>query len=185
MTFVWIAIAVLSLLLAICLLALVDQYRTLELIRARLKLEDNPEPIRLPTDRLIAPSVIGLPAELDSQPYLVLLFLSTSCTTCRSIADGLRKRNSPNLWVVLQQAHSAAEGAQWLATMGIDPERSTVDVGGDVAAALDIDVIPSVAVYRTGEPLLAQTIPSFRQLTPLLSPQTMPRSVMKEGTVRT
>ncbi|GAA1704926.1 thioredoxin domain-containing protein [Fodinicola feengrottensis] len=185
MTFVWIAIAVLGLLLAVCLLALVDQYRTLELIRARLKLEDNPEPIQLPVDRLIAPSAIGLPAELDSEPYLVLLFLSTSCTTCRSIADGLRKQNSSNLWVVLQQAHSEAEGAQWLANMGIAQDRSTVDVSGDVAVALEIDVIPSVAIYRNGEPLLAQTIPSFRQLTPLLSPHTMPRSVMKEGTVRT
>jgi hypothetical protein len=171
----------------ICLLALVDQYRTLELIRERLKLEDNPEPIELPRDRSITPSAIGLPSSLDTQPYLVVLFLSTSCSTCRSIAEGLRAKRTQDVWVVLQQAHDTAQGTEWLGREGLPVQRSTVDLGGNVAAALNISIIPSVVLYRDGEAVLAQTIPSFRQLVPLLSPRTLPQSlkIMQEGSVRT
>ena len=186
MTFLWVVVVVLSILVVICLLALIDQYQTLELIRAKLKLEDNPEPIDLPEDRALAPSAVGLPADLDARPHLVILFLSTSCSTCRSIAQSMNGSPPKDMWVVLEQAHSAEEGAQWLSTAKIPSAVASVDVDGSISAALGIDVTPSAVLYREGEPVLAQTIPSYRQLTPLLSARTLPPSLKfaAEGTIK-
>ncbi|HEX6686108.1 MAG TPA: hypothetical protein VF062_25265 [Candidatus Limnocylindrales bacterium] len=176
MTFLWVVVGVLSVLMVICLLALVDQYHTLELIRAKLKIEDNPQPLNVPRDR--APSGIGLPLELDGKPHLVVLFLSTSCNTCRSIAKGLNDSPSPNIWVVLEHAHTAERALQWLDAVALPADRVTIDLDGSVADALTIDVTPSAVVFREGRVLLAQTIPSFRQLTPLLSAGNMPPSLL-------
>lgn len=177
MTFLWIAVVVLSLVVTVCLLALVDQYRTLEVIRARLELEDAPHPIPIPLGRATNPSAVGLPATLDAAPHLVALFLSTSCSTCRSIASGLREHPSSDVWVVLQQAGTAEEGTRWLTDEGLVIDRATIDVDGQIAAALGVSIIPSAVVYRDGEVLLAQSIPSFRQLTPLFAQRKLPPSV--------
>ena len=186
MTMLWIVVVVLSLLVLLCLLALVDQYRTMELIRARLKLDDNPDPIAIPSDRPVAPSAIGLPTELDARPYLAVVFLSTTCITCRSIAKGLQTTPYTDVWVVLLHAHDEEEGAAWLDAAEIPADRASIDPRGDIASALGIDVVPSVVVYRDGEAVLAQSIPSFRQLVPVLSPTTPSTSVKvaPEGTVR-
>jgi hypothetical protein len=172
--------------MVICVLALVDQYQTLELIRTSLKLEDNPAPIPIRMDGSIKPSFVGLPPELDAQPHLALLFLSVSCTTCRSIAEGLRPKELEYVWIVLQQAHSSEEGRAWLEGMKVPVDRATIDVDERVARAIGIDVVPSVVLYRSGEAFLAQTLPSLRQLRPLLTPRTMPSTlpVAKEGTIR-
>jgi hypothetical protein len=172
--------------MVICVLALVDQYQTLELIRATLKLEDNPSPIPFPDDGSIRPSLIGLPPELDEQPHLAVLFLSVSCTTCRSIAESLRRPDLQYVWIVLQQAHSEAEGRLWLEGTKLPLSRATVDLDEGVAQAIGINTVPSVVLYRSGEAFLAQTLPSFRQLQPLLSPRTPSPSlpVAKEGTIR-
>lgn len=185
MTFLWVAVGVLSLLVAICVLALVDQYRTLELIRAKLKLEDNPTPIELPLERDLSPSAIGLTADLDALEHLVLLFLSTSCNTCRTIAEAMNGRPPKGVRVVLEQVHSAEEGAKWLAENNIPAQFATVDVTGDIASALGIDVTPSAVLYRLGAPIAAQTIPSYRQLEPLLSvPKSLPKlKYAAEGTI--
>ncbi|TMR99085.1 hypothetical protein [Nonomuraea basaltis] len=185
MIVLWLVVGVLSVLVVICLLALVDQYKTLELIRAKLKLEDNPEPIALPQGP-IAPSVIGLPSALDSAPHLLVLFLSTSCNTCRSIANELSPSTASNVWVVLEHAHTAEEGAEWLAAASYPHDRATVDLDGSVAAALGINITPSAVLYQEGEPLIAQSIPSFRQLKPLLSARTLPSSLTfaSEGKIK-
>ncbi|MCX5065806.1 hypothetical protein OOJ91_07925 [Micromonospora lupini] len=186
MGFLWVVVAALSVLMGICVLALIDQYQTLELIRTSLKLEDNPSPIPIPMDDSIKPSLVGLPSRLDVQPHLALLFLSVSCTTCRSIAEGLRRKDQELVWVVLQQAHSEEEGRAWLAGLNMPLDRATIDVDERVARAIGIDTVPSVVLYRSGEAFLAQTLPSFRQLQPLLNARTVPTSlpVAKEGTVR-
>ncbi|GAA3956304.1 hypothetical protein [Actinoplanes auranticolor] len=186
MDFLWIVVAILSVIIVICVLALVDQYQTLELIRATLKLEDNPSPIPFADDGSIRPSLIGLPPDLDEQPHLALLFLSVSCTTCRSIAEGLRRQDWQHVWIVLQQAHSEEEGRLWLDGMKVPINRATVDVDESVARAVGIETVPSVILYRSGEAFLAQTLPSFRQLQPLLAPRktTSPLPVVKEGTIQ-
>ncbi|GII95827.1 hypothetical protein [Sinosporangium siamense] len=177
MTFLWMLVAAISMLTVIAVLALADQYRTLEQVRAKLKLEDNPTPIPLPQEGSLAPSDVGLPAELDVQEHLVVLFLSTSCTTCRSVADGLRSVSTTSVWVVVEHAHSVEEGLAWLAPSEISADRVVVDLDGRVAGSLGISVTPSVVLYRSGEALLARTVPSFRQLAPLLSARRLLRSL--------
>jgi hypothetical protein len=115
-----------------------------------------------------------------------VLFLSTTCVTCRSIAKGLQTTPSDNVWVVLMHAPNVEDGAAWLAAAGIPADRSSVDPHGDIATALGVDVVPSVVVYREGDVVLAQSIPSFRQLVPVLSPTTSQKTlrVAQEGTVR-
>ena len=185
MGFLWVVVAILSIIMVICVLALVDQYQTLELIRATLKLEDNPSPIPFADDGSIRPSLIGLPPELDEEPHLAVLFLSVSCTTCRSIAEGLRRQDWQYVWIVLQQARSEEEGRLWLEGMKVPTSRATVDTDESVARAIGIDTVPSVVLYRSGEAFLAQTLPSFRQLQPLLTPRKTitPMPVAKEGTI--
>ncbi|MBO3741483.1 hypothetical protein [Actinoplanes flavus] len=190
MGFLWVLVAALSVIVLICVFALVDQYQSLELIRAALKLEDNPSPIPFASDGSVKPSLVGLPAELDQQSYLPVLFVSVSCSTCRSIVEGLRRRDFDLVWIVLQHAHSEDEGRLWLEGLGVPLARTTVDVDGSVAQAIGIDTVPAVIIYGSGEPFLAQTLPSFRQLQPLLKPREMapdmtpPLPFAKEGTVR-
>ncbi|GII95825.1 hypothetical protein [Sinosporangium siamense] len=196
MIFLWVVVGVLCLLTAVCLLALIDQFRTLELIRTKIKLEDTPEPLPLPRERSLLPSSVGLPQALDRENHLVVLFLSTTCTTCRTIADGLRSASTASVWVVMEHARTVEEGLAWLATSGISAERVTVDVGGRIAEGLGITVTPSMVLYQSGEAALAQTVPSYRQLEPLLSARTLPQPLKpqslkpqplkyaKEGTIR-
>lgn len=166
-----IALTVLTLVLAVlvlvCLLALVDQYRTLELIREHLGVNDTPRPIDHPRGRVV-PSEVGLPPELDARPHLVVLFLSTSCSTCKTVATALRGKDVPALHVVLK-THSEVAGAEWCREAGLAPERVTFDTTGRVAAALGTDITPAAYVIRDEAVLLAQTIPSYRQLEPLLT----------------
>lgn len=157
----------LALLLLVCLLALVDQYRTLEVIRQHLGVNDAPRPIDHPRGRVV-PSATGLPAELDGLPHLVLLFLSTSCTTCKTVANALRGKDVPALHVVLK-THSEAAGAEWAREAGLRLDRITFDTAGTVADALQVDITPAAHVIRDEAIVIAQTVPSYRQLEPLLT----------------
>ncbi|WP_371649047.1 MULTISPECIES: TlpA family protein disulfide reductase [unclassified Streptomyces] len=177
MIFLWIVVTVLSLLVSICLMALVDQYQTLQLIRGRLELDDAPAPVVIPGDRVLAPSAIGLPAELDHREHLVVLFLSTTCATCRALAKKLGGRPPDNLWVVLVEG-DAERAADWFAAAGLPRTRATVDLDGRISDAFGLDVTPAAFVYRRGEVLLGQTIPSFRQLDSLLSSDAVPPSLL-------
>jgi hypothetical protein len=168
MATVWAFLAIIAVLLLICMLALVDQYRTLALIRARLEMDDSPEPLDWPTSADVRPSNIGLPERLDNESHLVLLFLSTRCNTCRKVIDGFKGRPPATVWVVLETESSEAGGA-WLSDASYPRERATLDLDGSVAASLDLDVTPAAFLMRYGEVLMGQTIPSYRQLSGLLS----------------
>lgn len=179
LTIVVVALAVLVL---VCLLALVDQYRTLELVREHLGVNDAPRPIDHRPGPLV-PSEVGLPGHLDARGHLVVLLLSTSCTTCRTVAVALRGKDLPALHVVVRSA-AADEGRAWCAEVGLAPHAVTLDVGGAVAAALGVTITPAALVVRDGGVVLAQTVPSYRQLEPLLSgrvlaglPPTQPQEI--------
>ncbi|MFF1477149.1 hypothetical protein ACFVYD_06165 [Streptomyces sp. NPDC058301] len=177
MMFLWIVVAVLSLLVLICLLALVDQYQTQQLIRGRLELDDAPAPVDIPGDRVLTPSAIGLPAELDEHEHLVVLFLSTTCNTCKTIAKKLHGRPPKSLWVVLVEG-SAERAEAWFADTGLPQAQRSVDLDGRISDAFELDVTPAAFVYRHGEVVLGQTIPSFRQLDSLLTADAVPASLL-------
>ncbi|MDT0543140.1 MULTISPECIES: hypothetical protein [Streptomyces] len=180
MIFLWIVVAVLSVLVLICLLALVDQYQTQQLIRGRLELDDAPAPVEIPGDRVLAPSAIGLPAEFDDHEHLVVLFLSTTCDTCKTIAKKLKGRPPKALWVVLVEG-SPERAEAWFAGTGLPQAQGSVDVDGRISDAFELDVTPAAFVYRRGEVVLGQTIPSFRQLDSLLTADAVPASLLPDS----
>lgn len=164
----------LAVLVLVCLFALIDQYRTLEIVRQHLGVDDAPRPIDHPRGEVVA-AAVGLPARLDDLPQVTLLFLSTSCSTCQAVATALRGRSLPTLHVVLK-APSAQRGAEWLRDVGLDPAGATIDVGGRVAAGLMVDITPSALLLHDRHVTLAQTIPSARQLEPLLTGRGLPKA---------
>lgn len=161
-------VLVLVVLTLVALLALVDQYRTLELVREHLGINDTPRPLPKP-DPAPLPSQAGLPSGLDASDHVVLLFLSTSCSTCKTVATALRGRSLSHLHVVLK-AHSPREGAEWCRDAGLPAERVTIDTTAEVADAYQLRTTPAAYVLARGTIVMAQTIPSFRQLQPLLTP---------------
>lgn len=180
MIFLWIVVAVLSVLVLICLLALVDQYQTQQLIRGRLELDDSPAPVEIPGDRVLAPSAIGLPTEFDDHEHLVVLFLSTTCDTCKTIAKKLNGRPPNALWVVLVEG-SLERAEAWFASTGLSQAQGSVDLDGRISDAFELDVTPAAFVYRRGEVVLGQTIPSFRQLDSLLTADAVPASLLPDS----
>lgn len=157
--------------LLVVVLALVDQYRTLELIREDLGLNDRPEPIQV-VDPAPAPSQLTLPAAWDEREHLVMLFLSTTRTTCTSIARRLNGRIPPTLQVILEvTGHNAPE--EWLEDVGLRGQGVIVDVDAAIADGLHLSVTPAAVIYQAGVLRMAQTIPSFRQLEPLLAPSSL------------
>jgi len=167
MTLMWIMLAILTVLVGICVLALTDQYHTLELVRRALDLQDNPEPLSIPTGNLdTAP--LGLPSSLATASHATVLFLSTKCGTCRKIAAGLRDQRVDQLHVVLVSP-SRHEGETWLESAGLSGSMVTIDEGERISSWFGLSTTPAAFVLQQGEVVLGQTVPSSRQLAPLLS----------------
>jgi hypothetical protein len=163
-----IAVCLLTILMLICVLALVDQYRTLEVVRSELGLNDTPEAIAIPGDVPAPPSAAGLPAEFDGEGRLVVMFLSTMCSTCQTIAKRLRGEVPLGVKLVVE-ARSHEDAEQWLAASRMPADRVIVDEESRIANRLEITVAPAAVVFQDGTIVSAQTIPSFRQLEALLA----------------
>jgi hypothetical protein len=179
-----IAVALIAIVQVICVLALVDQYRSLLQIRENLGLVDTPQPVHLPAmAAALSPSAVGLPARLDAEDRVVVAFLSTRCMTCRTIGRSLRGRVPPGTWVVVCGS-TAEDRDRWLAEVELSGERLTLeDMYDGIASRLDLHVFPSALVFEHGALVQALTLPSSRQLDRLLSaPAVMEtaRSVLNE-----
>jgi len=172
MMLVGIALAVLAVLVLVALRALVDQHQSLEAVRRHLNSTTKPVGIAYESPGVSLAS-LGLPARLDDLGQLNLVFLSTSCTACQSLAHAMRKAPRENLWVVLD-APTVAQGERWLATVGLDDGIVTVDESRRIVSAFGIAMTPAVLVLRRGEPLVAQTAPSYEHLEPLLLATELP-----------
>ncbi|MFI6496711.1 TlpA family protein disulfide reductase [Nonomuraea typhae] len=171
-----VAVVLLAILLLVCLLALVDQYRTLEIVRAELGLNDAAQSIPIENGRELPPSGAGLPAELDEQPQVFVLFLSTMCATCQTIAKRLRADIPAGVQPVLV-ARSPEEAATWLSGAGMPQDQVVIDEGGRIASALGIDVSPSAVIFQRGQIRSASTVPSYRRFQSLLAEYPQPATV--------
>lgn len=153
----------------VCVLALMDQYKGLLQIRRGLGLIDTPRVLEIPNlGAAPAPSALGLPAQLDAEAAAVVVFLSTKCTICRSIAEGLGGVVPTRMWVVLE-GPSPEACAHWLAEVRLSGERIVEDVAGEIARRLHLEVVPAALVFDRGKLTHAQTLPSLRQLERVLS----------------
>ena len=170
-----VAVAVVAIIQVVCVLALVDQYRGLIQIRESMGLIDTPQPIELAAMAASpSPSDIGLPAHLDAAERVVVAFLSTKCMTCRTIGRGLHGRVPRDLWVVVE-GPTDEECDRWLDDVGLARERVMVENMNDgVASRLDLSVFPSALVFDQGFLTAAETLPSSRQLSRLLSAPVAP-----------
>lgn len=166
MTLLYVLVTVETILVMICLLALIDQHRVIQSLAAGANERESAEPITFERGPETAPQLLGIELDVVRQPEFVMLFLSTSCTTCAEIADGLEDNGEMHdrLLVVLQ-GHSESDVMGWMALRPMSLRgRVVVDADGGIANALGIHVAPAAVVYFDGVPVLAQTVPSRNQL---------------------
>lgn len=159
-------VLVVAVLVLVCLFALMDQHRTLEEVREHLGTGDAPRPLTHPVGPIVA-SEIGLPAALDGAPHAVVLFLSTTCATCATVARSLRGPQPDDLHVVVRTPSTAA-GVAWCDEVGLRPGTVTLATDDRIADAFDLRVTPAGFVLRHDRIATAQTVPSPRQLQALL-----------------
>jgi hypothetical protein len=172
-----IGLAVLAVLVLVALLALVDQHQSLELVRRHLTSTTKPVAMAYESPGVSLAS-LGLPARLDELEQLNLVILSTSCTVCQTLGQAMRNAPRENLWIVLD-APTSAQGERWLSTVGLDQRIVTIDDDRRIVAAYGITMTPAVLVLHKGEPLVAQTAPSYEHLEPLLLATELPSFLTK------
>jgi hypothetical protein len=158
-----------TLVLAIVCGALVEVFRQLADIRQAFDLDDEPLPLDLGRNGLRA-AELGLPARIEGLPEAIVVFLSTKCAACASIAHLFSGGSPESVWFVVQAEHDAASLIETLERAG---ERLVVDIDGRMTAELGLEVTPSVLTVRYGEVVRAQAVSSPRQvlgLVPVVAP---------------
>ncbi len=143
--------------------AMVEMFRHVQQIRTHLDLVDRPLPLDLGARQGAQPSAIGLPAVLDGAQTAMVLFLSNTCATCRSIAAALRGAVPQTLWVVVEPVFND-DADLFVEEFALQNERVLVDQESRIAGQLGLDITPSAIFIQDGRIERAQTVPSSRQL---------------------
>jgi hypothetical protein len=160
---IWILViagTALAFVIAVCCAALVEVFKNLEDIRVVLNLSDEPTPMVLSTAALRA-SDVGLPGELDREPEVIVVFLSSKCGTCRSIAEAFRGGAPATVWFVLSGASASAQLTDLLSESF---DRLIHDPDDAIADGLGLNVTPSVVTTSFGAITRAQAVSSARQV---------------------
>jgi hypothetical protein len=164
----------LAFVLAICCGALVEVFRNLRDIRTVLNLEDEPTPMELAT-RELELGDLGFAPALESEPEAIVVFLSSKCGTCRTIAEAFRGGAPETVWFVLS---GTPEPTPLLETLAHSLERVIVDIDDEVANRIGVHVTPSVLTLSYGRVTRAQAVSSARQVLRMipivLRPEAMP-----------
>lgn len=147
--------------------ALVELFRQVQQIRTHLDMVDRALPLDLGTRQGAPPSTIGLPVSLDSEQTAMVLFLSNTCATCRSIAAALRGAVPHTLWVVVEPVFND-DADIFVEEFSLQGERVLIDRDSYIAGQLGLDITPSAIFIQEGRIERAQTVPSSRQLFSML-----------------
>lgn len=166
-TFTLIAVAVLSLFIAVLFGALVELFRDVRQMRDALGILDRPLHIDLGLVAGTQPSRHGLPQELDSRQSAIVLFLSDRCETCRKLALGLSQPLPKGLWVVIE-ARNAESAAEFIEGNGLPTKGVVVDIEGAIARSVGLDTSPVGFRVENGLLVGASTVPSSRYLSSIL-----------------
>ena len=166
----------LALVVAACAAALVEVFRQLAELRSALNLEDQPTPLSLKAGELNVAD-IGLPDELVAEPKAIVVFLSTSCATCLTIAEAFRGGSPSTVWFVLPESPPPSTLVEILADSA---ERVILDDGDAIATRLGLNVTPSVLTTSFGQITRAQAVSSGRQVLALV-PTVFPRHPLEEA----
>src|ERR1700726_4995548 len=101
MIVIGVAVLGLGIIQAICVLALVDQYKGLLQIRRALLLADTPYDLDIGGGAAQLPSAAGLPARLDKDDLSIVVVFSTKCATCITVAHEMAGRLPTQAWAVI------------------------------------------------------------------------------------
>lgn len=163
--------------LCILLGALVELFHQVQQIRSQLGMVDRATPLELGVKRDSLASAVGLPATLDDAGDAIVLFLSNRCTTCRAIAQELDGKVPPGVWIVAEPVTGDDHEAEvFLQEFRLDGGRALVDRESQIAEQLDLNVTPSAIFIENGRLRRAQTVPSSRQLSSMLTVVSKPKS---------
>jgi len=156
--------------LCILLGALVELFNQVQQIRTQLGMVDRATPLDLGAKRDALASTVGLPAVLDDTGDAMVLFLSNRCTTCRAIAHELDGTVPPGVWIVAEPVTGDDQEAEaFLQEFRLDGGRALVDRQTQIAEQLDLNVTPTAIFIENGRLRRAQTVPSSRQLSAMLT----------------
>lgn len=170
-TIALIAIALLALLVFVLFGALLELYRDVRQLRDVAGILDRPLHVDVGSVAGTRPSSHGLPQILDSTVSGLVLFLSERCASCRALAAGLDNPLPQGLWIIIQ-ASSATSAASFLESYALNGktrnERVIVDIGGELARRVGLEMAPVAFRVEHGSLVGATTVPSSRYLTSIL-----------------
>lgn len=166
-----IAVGLLALLVFVLLGVVCELMRDVRQLREAAGILDRPIDVDIGAVAGTRPGPYGLPSELDGATSAIVLFLSERCGTCRSIAAGLERQVPTGLWIVLESP-SAKSAAEFVESYGLsrmmEEEKVTVDVEGEIARRIGLDLTPVGFRVDHGKIVSATTVPSKRYLLSIL-----------------
>lgn len=142
--------------------ALMELFRQVQQIRQHMDLEDRPAPLALGRLTEEPATSVGLPAELDHARSAMVLFLTSRCATCRSIAAAFKAAVPLAMWVVVEPIADDDADA-FVEEFQLVGDRTIVDRGGHIADRLGLDITPAAIFIEHGRLQRAETVPSSRQ----------------------
>jgi hypothetical protein len=165
----------LTLLVLTCCGALVEVFQQLEQVRTTIKLDDKPIPLELRSGGTSVTD-LGLPPVLAEIPEMILIFLSSKCVTCKSIAHAFRGGAPERVWFILE---TDADGRKELsAALSTTESRIVWDKTGQIAKVAGIDITPSVVTLSYGAIVRAYAVSSAHQVFALI-PTVLPAAILQ------
>jgi hypothetical protein len=144
---------------ALCFAALFEVFQQLEEIRRRIALDD--QPVELNLDPIDLRGVV--PDEIADRDRAALMFLHSSCGTCRLVADAYARTSPPGLWFVIPE-HDVGKLKSFEDLDALGKVVADVDEVG-VAATMRLDVTPSLVLLDGGVVDEAFALSSLSQTT--------------------
>jgi hypothetical protein len=163
-----VAVGLLSLLIFVLFGALLEMYRDIRQLRDAAGILDRPLNVDIRPLEGTRPSEYGLPKALDSVASALLLLLSERCLTCRVIAASLNQSLPLGLWVVAEARNQQLAENFVRVTNLITHDRVMLDIGGEIAGRMGLNLSPVGFRIVNGRFVSATTVPSTRYLHSLL-----------------
>jgi hypothetical protein len=165
----------LTLLVLICCGALIEVFQQLEQVRTTIKLDDKPIPLELRSGGTSVTD-LGLPSALVDIPEMILIFLSSKCVTCKSIAHAFRGGAPERVWFILE---TDEDGRKELSdVLSATESRIVWDKSGEIATVAGIDITPSVLTLSYGTIVRAYAVSSAHQVFALI-PTVLPAAILQ------
>lgn len=163
---VLVVVVILAIAVAILFGTQVELFRDMRQVRELTGFLDTPLEVDLGAVQGLHPRSIGLPEWASGSPESALIvILSDSCATCRSLAASLSSAVPPHVQIVL--SNPGRRESELAEVWDLGPNCLT-DSDGAIASALGLDITPAGIEISHNKLVRAQSIPSVRQLHSLI-----------------